>query len=120
MLGDGDVVRIPYEAPKLCSRDRVLVHPKAVDADLAHGPLLRIEVLGAHPEDSSFDPCHSVWCWRELRGRHWGPSLHHLLPCHSDLEAFLAVIRWPRFSAASAMSICTHSTVPLKPLPSEV
>ena len=29
-------------------------------------------------------------------------------------------IRWSRSSAASAMSICTHSTVPVKRLPSDV
>ena len=61
-LGDGDVAGLADEAAELRCRDGVLVHPEAVDRDLADRPLLGIEVLGAHQERPGREPGHSVAC----------------------------------------------------------
>ena len=49
-LGDRDVAGLAHEAAELRRRDGVLVHPEAVDRDMVDGPLLRVEVVGAHRE----------------------------------------------------------------------
>jgi len=60
LLGLGDVARRLDEAPERGHCHGVLVHPEPVDLDVAHGLLLRIEVLGPHAERSTRDEGHSV------------------------------------------------------------
>ena len=57
-LRDGDVVRLADEATELGRRDRLLVHPEAVDRDAVDGSLLGVEVLRAHRERPARDPFH--------------------------------------------------------------
>src|SRR4051812_35046009 len=58
-LGDGDVAGGPDEAAELRDGDRALVDPESLDLGAADGPLLRIEVLGAHEERAAGDPGHA-------------------------------------------------------------
>ncbi len=54
----GDVSGVLHEAPELGDGHRVRVHPEPVDRHLVDRSLLRIEVLGPHPERASGDEGH--------------------------------------------------------------
>ena len=58
LLGQRDVPGRLHEPPELRDRDRVVVHPEAVDGDVVDRALLRIEVVGSHAERAARDPGH--------------------------------------------------------------
>ena len=58
LLGQGDVTGRVHESPELGHRDRVVIHPEAVDGDVVDRALLRVEVVRAHAERPARDPGH--------------------------------------------------------------
>jgi len=55
---DGRVPGPGHEPPELRDRDRVIVHPEAVDLDAARRAFLRVEVLRSHQELAARHPRH--------------------------------------------------------------
>lgn len=57
-LGDGHVPGRGHEPAELRDRDRVVIHPEAIDLDAARRAFLRVEVLRAHQELAARHPGH--------------------------------------------------------------
>jgi hypothetical protein len=56
--GNRHVAGLAYEPTVLGRGNGMLVHPKAFDLDAMVGPLLRVEVFGAHEELAARYPRH--------------------------------------------------------------
>lgn len=57
-LGNSDVTCGLNKLAKLNIRDRMFIHPEAIDVLVMHWLLLRIKIVGTHEERSSWDPNH--------------------------------------------------------------